>query len=175
MRGRAIVAALVIAACAREPALASYHEQALAVTAAYAPQVDALIARGERLGARIAAVPTTVDGQPALATRLATDATALAALRGAIVGLPGATAEAIARRQRGPVVAVLTRTSSEVAVGVVRLGDELAAAERDVAALETRAKALTAASTAAAPAPPGTAPEPTAAPILLPAAPPKHP
>ncbi|MBL8626789.1 MAG: hypothetical protein JNK64_36210 [Myxococcales bacterium] len=174
MRARVIVVALVVAACAREPALASYHEQALAVTAAYAPQVDALVARGERLGARLAAVPATVDGQPALAARLATDATTLAALRDAIVGLPAATAAAIAQRQRGPVVAVLTRTSSEVAVGVVQLGDELAAAEREMAALETRAKALAAAAAAAAaPATPGAPPAP--APLLRSATPQPHP
>ena len=107
MRARAIVVALLVAACAREPALASYHEQALAVTAAYAPQVDALIARGQRLAMRLAAVPATVEGQPAVATRLAADAATLASLRGTLTGLPAATADAIARRQRGPVVALL--------------------------------------------------------------------
>ncbi len=168
MRARAIVVALLVAACAREPALASYHEQALAVTAAYAPQVDALIARGERLGVRLAAVPATIEGQPALATRLATDAATLASLRGTITGLPAATADAIARRQRGPVVALLARTSGDVATSVVRLGDAVTAAERDVAALEAQAKAL------AAPPPvdPATAP---AAPLLLRSTPPKHP
>lgn len=167
MRARAIVVGLVVAACSREPALASYHEQALAITAASAPQVDALAARNAALTARVAAVPEAVPQQASLATWLAYDAAAITALRADVTALPAFIADAIATRERGAVVAALSRLTGAIADNLTQLSDQLTAAEPKVAALEAAAKAL-------APPPP-VDPAAPVAPVLLPAGPPKPP
>lgn len=166
MRARAIVVGLVVAACSREPALASYHEQALAITAASAPQVDALAARNAALVAREAAVPATVPRPAGFAAQLGSDAIAIGGLRADVAAVPAATAEAIATGKRAAVVAVLSRQTGAIAANLTKLSDQVAAAEPQVAALEAAAKAM---------APPPVDPAAPVAPVLLPAGPPKPP
>lgn len=182
MRASAIIVALMVAACAREPALASYQEQALAVTAAYAPQVDALATRGAALVAREAAVPATVPRPPGFAATLDSDATAIAGLRADVTALSASIAEAIATGERGAVVSALSRQTNAIAANLTKLSDQLAAAEPQVAALEAAAKAMAPPpGDLAAPIVPGapvaappSAPAP-AAPRVLQVAPPMHP
>ncbi len=142
----ALALALVpLAACKHAADLGRYKEQAMAVAAQYAPQVKELLGKTDGLAARVKALPVTVPGLDQAAAALESNRAALARLQGLLDQLPGKTADAIKTGDQAKVEAVIASTTSDVATGVVAVGNDVATAETEVAALEAKAKALAAA------------------------------
>ena len=149
MRTLAVVlAVLALVACHDGRSLADEREQAYAMAAQYAPQRKALLATTEALLTRVRALPAGADVAALIAT-LDDRRGKLAALEVPLAQLPERVAAAEKGGKRAELRAIVDRTIEDIGGALLAIGNDVANAEREVAALENQAKAAAAAAAAA--------------------------
>jgi OmpA-OmpF porin, OOP family len=140
-----LLALIALPACKKAADLAKYKEQAMALAAQYAPQIKNLLGKVDGLSARVKSLPVTVPGLDKVAGLIENNKGSLTKLQGLVDQLPGKTADAIKSGKKADVEALITSTTTQVGGGIQQIGNDLTAADAQVAALEAKAKEMAAA------------------------------
>lgn len=139
-----------VSSCGKAADLAKYKDQALALAAQYAPQIKDALGKVDGLSARVKSLPVNVPGLEKVAAALENNKATIAKLQGLVDQLPAKTADAVKTGKKADVEKVIGDTSSAVTSGLTQINNDLATAEKDVGALETAAKTMSATPPAAA-------------------------
>lgn len=139
-----------VSSCGKAADLAKYKDQALALAAQYAPQLKDALGKVDGLSARVKSLPVNVPGLEKVAAALENNKATIAKLQGLVDQLPAKTADAVKTGKKADVEKVIGDTSSAVSAGLTQLNNDLATADKDVGALETAAKTMSATPPAAA-------------------------
>lgn len=139
-----------VSGCGKAADLAKYKDQALALAAQYAPQIKDALGKVDGLSARVKSLPVNVPGLEKVAAALENNKATITKLQGLVDQLPAKTADAVKTGKKAEVEKVIADTSSAVTSGLTQVNNDLATADKDVAALETAAKTMAATPPAAA-------------------------